>query len=98
MMEEQSKVISVSPVSSGDTQANYAIPLVTFDEAAPIGLLWLDWEEDGYRANRLVVAGPILCNDLKIGKPRKGMIIACVPYEDRAVATFIPDPKIHCRK
>jgi len=72
--------ISVGPASSSDTQPSNPIPLVTFDEAVPIGLLWLDWKEDGYRADRLIVVGPVLCNDLMIGEPPKGMITVCVPY------------------
>jgi hypothetical protein len=63
-----------------------------------VGLFWLEWSEDGRKVNGIAVSGPVLCNDITISKPPKGMIAACVPFDDHATAMFVPDPKIHCRE
>jgi hypothetical protein len=63
-----------------------------------IGLLWAEWEEDGHRADTLVFAGPMLCEDVDIGNPPEGMIATCVPFANSAAAMFVPDPKIYCKR
>lgn len=62
-----------------------------------IGLFWAEWKEDGRAADTLVFSGPILCEDIMIGEPPKGMIATCVQFPDRATAMFVPDPKIYCK-
>lgn len=62
-----------------------------------VGLFWVQWGEGRRHESALVCSGPVLCNDIEIGEPPKGMIAACVPFVDHAEATFVPDPKVHCR-
>jgi len=57
-----------------------------------VGLFWLAWDEDGAPATALLFAGPILCNDVMLGTSPSGQIAMCVPFPDRAVARFLPDP------
>jgi hypothetical protein len=63
-----------------------------------ITLFWLEWSEDDRKSNGFAVSGPVLCNDIAIGEPPKGMIATCVPFKDHATAMFVPDPEIHCRE
>ena len=65
-----------------------------------VGLYWLEWSEDSSVVNGTAVVGPMLCEDIMLGKTPEGMIAACVPSENRreAQAMFVPDPAIHCRK
>jgi hypothetical protein len=45
-----------------------------------VGLFCVEWKEDGHAVDRLIFSGPILCNDVMIGDPPKGMIATCVPF------------------
>ena len=65
---------------------------------AAIGLFWVEWSEDERVVSTLAVVGPVLCNDIEIGEPPKGMIAACVPLSESARAMFVPDPAIHCHQ
>jgi hypothetical protein len=58
----------------------------------PVGLFWIEWEEDGNAAAGFLIAGPVLCNDVRLGPAPPGRVAACVPFEDRAEARFVPDP------
>ena len=60
-----------------------------------VGLFWVEWSEDDRQASSLAVSGPVLCNDLLIGEPPSGTIVACVPSASSAVARFVPDPRTH---
>ena len=60
-------------------------------------LFWVEWSEDKRVVSTLAVSGPVLCNDIEIGEPPKGMIATCVPSAHSARAMFVPDPAIHCR-
>ena len=64
------------------------------------GLYWLEWSEDKHVVNGTAVVGPMLCEDIMLGKTPKGMIAACVPSGKRksATAMFVPDPAVHCRR
>jgi hypothetical protein len=62
-----------------------------------IGLYWLAWTENDVGYSSLVPCG-MLCNDLMIGPPPSGYVVACIPdAKGGALAAFVPDPKIHCR-
>jgi hypothetical protein len=63
-----------------------------------IGLYWINWREDSKPVGELFCSGPILCNDVDMSPPPDGFIAACVPYPNHALATFVPDPEIHCRE
>jgi hypothetical protein len=69
----------------------------TRPEAAPIGLYWAGWTQDGQDRGALLFRGPVKCNDLKIGDPPAGKVAACVPSEHSAKAQFVPDPRIFCK-
>lgn len=62
-----------------------------------VGLFWTKWKEDGQEMDAFVYAGPVLCNDIALGAPPKGMVATCVPLADQATAMFVPDPKVYCR-
>jgi len=64
--------------------------LLTLEE--PVGLFWAAWDEEGRPGATLLFAGPILCNDVMLGDPPPRQIATCVPFTDRAVARFVPDP------
>jgi hypothetical protein len=56
------------------------------------------WEESGHHYVNLVPIGPILCNDVMLGPaPTVGLVAACVPFDDHAVASFVPDPAPLCK-
>jgi hypothetical protein len=59
-----------------------------------VGLFWVAWDEDGTPATAFLFAGPILCNDVMLDAPPPGQIAICVPFPDRAVARFVPDPAL----
>lgn len=61
-----------------------------------IGLFWVKWEEDGYRVEKQVFSGPVMCNDIMIGPPAEGMIATCIPGENFGRAAHVPDPRVHC--
>jgi hypothetical protein len=63
-----------------------------------IVLFYVEWEEDGKVCGALATSGPVLCNDLRIGKPPKGMVAACFPFPKSSRAMFVTDPTIHCRE
>lgn len=58
----------------------------------PVGLFWVEWEEDGRRVTSFAYAGPTLCNDVMLGPAPVGHVAVCVPFADRAEARFVPDP------
>lgn len=62
-----------------------------------VGLFWLKWMENGHQATAFVYSGPILCNDVCLPPAPKGMVAVCVPYADRAEATYVPDPGLISR-
>jgi hypothetical protein len=73
-------------IYSGDTdQILLVIP-------EPVGLFWVDWQEDGHRVTSFAYAGPMLCEDVMLGPAPAGRVAACVPFADRAEARFVPDP------
>lgn len=62
------------------------------------GLLWLTWKEDGRTASRFFFSGA-LCQDVMIGPPRKGdMVATCIPGKDGGTAAYVPDPETYCRQ
>jgi len=76
---------------------NWEMDQTLFVLPSEVGLFWVEWSEDERMVSTLAVSGPVLCNDIEIGEPPKGMIAACVPSVDSARALFVPDPAIHCR-
>ena len=40
-----------------------------------------------------VLCGPVMPQDYSVAPPPKGMVIAGIPYEDRAEVRYIPDPR-----
>jgi hypothetical protein len=78
------------------------------------GLFWVQWIEGlrdtsggemrsgrdaAFRRHEAFVpSGPILCNDLEIGAPPAGTVVACVPFADRAQAQFVPKPDSSCAR
>jgi hypothetical protein len=64
--------------------------LLTISE--PVGLFWVEWEEDGHRVTSFAFAGRTLCNDVMLGPAPEGRVAVCVPFADRAEARFVPDP------
>ena len=63
-----------------------------------VGLFWIRWRDDGRSFTKMVVSGPVKCNDLMIGPPpRPDLIPACVPSATSAKADHVPDPAVHCR-
>jgi hypothetical protein len=57
----------------------------------PVGLFWVEWEEEGHRLTSFMYAGPILCEDVMLGPAPPGQVAVCVPFADRAQASFVPD-------
>jgi hypothetical protein len=45
---------------------------------------------------QIVTSGPVLCEDLSMGKAPEGMIAACVPFKESAEARFVPRPDEEC--
>ncbi len=62
-----------------------------------IGLFYARWKEDEHLVGRLVFAGPILCNDVRLAPAPLEMIPACVPFANRAEARYVPDPELYCK-
>jgi hypothetical protein len=65
--------------------------------AAPIGLYWVRFTENGLPRDGFIFRGPVKCNDIEIGEPPAGKVAACVPFKDSARAQFVPDPCVHCK-
>ncbi len=57
------------------------------------GLYWVRWLEEGKLLQMPVLCGPIMPQDYSVAPPPKGMVIAGIPYEDRAEVKYIPDPR-----
>jgi hypothetical protein len=62
----------------------------------PIGLFYARVRVGGHEGDTLIYLGPVKPNDVKVAPPPRGMIVAAVPYEDRAVVDYVPDPAVHC--
>jgi hypothetical protein len=62
------------------------------------GLFWVKWKEDGRPTGAFAFSGPMLCEDISLGPPNRGDRVAtCIPFEDRALAAYVPDPRVYCR-
>lgn len=57
------------------------------------GLYWARWTEDGKLVQSPVMCGPIMPNDFSVAQPPEGMLVAGVPYENRAEVVYIADPR-----
>ena len=81
-------------------------PLVTLPSEP--GLYWAQWIErpDGGRSlgaedvrEALLPSGPGRCNDtMMTGPVPTDRIVACVPFKNRAEATFVPAPREACAR
>ncbi|HEU4387038.1 MAG TPA: hypothetical protein VFV34_04530 [Blastocatellia bacterium] len=90
------RAITLSPTEVRSSSAGTDQELVRLTDK--IGLYWAEWKEDDRVVDALVFSGPILCEDIMIGEPPKGMIATCVQSSDSATAMFVPDPKVYCRR
>jgi hypothetical protein len=63
--------------------------------ADQIGLFWVKWVENQTHFEAFAYSG-MLCQDVDLKPPPKGFVAVCVPHADRAEATYVPDPTIHC--
>ena len=78
---------------------------VVYELPSETALFWLHWMEQNevnvssrltaYR-DKLVLSGPVQCNDIDLGAPPPGKIAACVPFANRAEARFVPEPAKPC--
>ena len=57
------------------------------------GLYWMRWLEEGKLLQMPVLCGPVMPQDYKVAPPPKGMVVAGMPYEDRAEGIYIEDPR-----
>ncbi len=74
-------------------------PLVWAPITRRVGLLWLEWKEDGQTHSGFIYSGRVLCNDVHLGAaPGPGMIPQCIPGTNSATATFVPDPRLLKRR
>lgn len=62
-----------------------------------IGLFWATWKEDGHDVRKFVYAAPVLCEDVHLRPAPPSMVAVCIPGESSALATFVPDPTLHCK-
>ena len=92
----------LAPASDAEMALGNRVAYELPKETALYWLHWSEWNEVNaverltvYR-NSLVFSGPVQCNDVRMGEPPPGKIAACVPFDNRAEARFVPAPAQPC--
>jgi hypothetical protein len=101
---EHPAAIRLEPSADGASRPREAVMTAPVE----IALYWLSWTETAARDEAaqgrgsasshevFVTSGPVLCNDVDLGPAPAGMVPACVPFQDRAEARFVPSPVATC--
>ena len=99
-MPGEAVTILISPRTDAGRAPRVVVPLP--EETALFYARWVEREE-GERSARmqtlrdtLATSGPVLCEDIDLGAAPAGRVPACVPFEDRAQALFVTDPRAQC--
>lgn len=58
-----------------------------------IGLFYIILWDGGENIGLMYSSGGMACEDLPLTMPVDGRVPACVPFEDHAVSTTVPDPE-----
>ena len=83
---------STKTVAFNSSDRAYPMATVLGGKILPVGLYYAIADVNGVPERSLVFHGPVLCDDIDIGPVPEGMIATCVPFEDSATSTLVPDP------
>jgi hypothetical protein len=99
-MPREAVTILISPRTDAGNTPRVVVPLP--EDTALFYARWVEREE-GERSARmqslrdtLATSSAMLCNDIDLGPPPAGRVPACVPFDDRAQARFVIDPRAQC--
>jgi hypothetical protein len=89
---------TVAPPPEGDRAYTVPVPLDLAKVVPPrsVGLYFVKWTLGGEYHTGLLYVGNRYPDDYELGPTPPGMIKAAVPFSNSVLATFVPDPAIHC--